>query len=706
MLQKDQLKKLRGVHTLLQQQRNLWQQHPRAFFTLADRFAEHSTEDISETEHANELRRIGQVKAWGCSAHASNEARFEHILEAAHVPAFHIPLCKNQRRNSIVLCKCHHFDFESAQEACSFAAHEPATMLSKYSLLEPIRLIVHSAQPKLARLAANMLVRYLDTDCMHRLVASPVNPDIKFKIALSELQQRQPRLAELLNFQIHELNHVARGALDAQRYNFDDLSAALNDADVHHMAAAGELAQLPKWLQGLPCTSALNEAASIEVSCHAPTKVYMMCLSQFSHPLSQLKPPHHVTGAHASAWKFETSAKLFVRYDGMQASTLTDAANSQLKFFKSAPSDCLVYSTILDEGLYKLDTNDKVYFFDTFRHVKQQRLQASKASVLCKFMQSDGVCSAGDCCEYSHAPPMYYSPEVPVYISCMLGQCQESICWSLHTRIACHKPLHIRKRLYIKHKGYGFFRARRRVLPAGVTAALILRLVCPNATKCQARALAACHHLPQRIYSGLMAKADDFDDEDPAAFVESGGYRFRTLYKHRHSRQSHVLESGALFYIGGAMRSEYGYRELPKGWEICPPDDISIATCAQYSWQCTALALADLQRHATLGCMCHGCLSCDASGSPRQPHSMGSAKVSRTGCGLHVDGTDVLIRRPLCNHARTPAPALTQAAPESKNTAVGDLAVLLARCCLERATPAQQLRIRDFLDANEKKQDE
>jgi hypothetical protein len=209
----------------------------------------------------------------------------------------------------------------------------------------------------------------------------------------------------------------------------------------------------------------------------------------------------------------------------------------------------------LSAGVYKLDTTDAIYFFDTHRHVKQQRLQAAGAAP-CRFMQSDGVCSAGDCCQYSHVPPTYYSPEVPVYILCMLRQCQRFIQSTLYTRITHQSPSLQLARLYIKHKGHGYFAARRRVLPAALVAALVARLVWPNATKCQARAVAACCQLPQRIYSGLMARADDFDDEDPAGYVERGGYRFRTLFKHTHSRQTHALGCGALFYVGGCMRSE------------------------------------------------------------------------------------------------------------------------------------------------------
>lgn len=157
------------------------------------------------------------------------------------------------------------------------------------------------------------------------------------------------------------------------------------------------------------------------------------------------------------------------------------------------------------------------------------------------------------------------------------------------------------------------------------------------------------------------------------------------------------------------MRSEFGYRELPRGWDVCPPDEVSVAVCAQYSWQCTALALADLQKHATQGCMCQKCLSCDASRTPRQPHTSGSAQVCRQGRGVHVSGTDVLIRRPLGVRASADDAAFQRKptlVPKRDGKAISDLAVLLARCCLKCATPQQQQHIRDFLERNEKAQGE
>ena len=207
-------------------------------------------------------------------------------------------------------------------------------------------------------------------------------------------------------------------------------------------------------------------------------------------------------------------------------------------------------------------------------------------------------------------------------------------------------------RSYSKHKGQrGYFQARRRVLGCGLTATLILRLLFPRYAKCRARALAATEHLPMQIYRGLMLQSDD---GDPSAFVDSHGYRFRTLFNHYHTRIEHVTDTGIVMYSGGSKISEYASKDLPDGWEVCPPDDVSIAVCTDYSWQGTGLMLSDGKKHATLGCCCAAC-ACGTK--PRRPHLQNNESelwsFSEDKCSnisnrrLIVRGADYLIRRPL-----------------------------------------------------------
>ena len=122
-------------------------------------------------------------------------------------------------------------------------------------------------------------------------------------------------------------------------------------------------------------------------------------------------------------------------------------------------------------------------------------------------------------------------------------------------------------------------------------------------------------------------------------------------------------------------------------------------------------------KHATLACVCEYCLCCVAAGTARQPHTNGGAIMQRSDRGLEVNGADVLIRRRTCahHHAAAPAaaapaaaaPAAAAPAPQSmaaggESMAASDLAELLARCCLERASPVQQQHIREFLDKKKK----
>jgi hypothetical protein len=271
--------------------------------------------------------------------------------------------------------------------------------------------------------------------------------------------------------------------------------------------------------------------------------------------------------------------------------------------------------------------------------------------------------------------------------------------------------------LHSKSKGHGVFAARQKILSSGLTQALIMKLVYPRPpnTRCKTQELAAIQLLPARVYSGLMVRADEFDDDDPGAYIERDGWRFRTLFKHRHSRETHVLESGALFHVGGAMRMEFGSRELGEGWEVCPPDDVSIAVCTQYSWQSPVLALGDRMRHATLACKCRVCAKQDSSQQPRQPHTDGYAsKMTIERRRVTVEGVDVLVRRRACRScvfvgvplAAAACAACSQskssvAPPAAAEDPVRDLANLLARCCLAQASPQQRGHIEEFLGKNQ-----
>ena len=112
-------------------------------------------------------------------------------------------------------------------------------------------------------------------------------------------------------------------------------------------------------------------------------------------------------------------------------------------------------------------------------------------------------------------------------------------------------------------------------------------------------------------------------------------------------------------------------------------------------------------KHATLACVCEYCLRCVAAGTAPQPHTNGGAIMQRSDRGLEVNGADVLIRRRTCAHHHDAAAAAAAAAPQSMAAggecmAASDLAELLARCCLERASPLQQQHIREFLDKKKK----
>jgi hypothetical protein len=722
-LEKEQENKVLMGDSMQHTLRAMRMAHPAVFFNFVDSCPKASAADIAAVrDNSAEMRSqqcvFREGAHFGYAWHSLQQhpgRTLAHAAETAHIDAsFYLPLSDNQRRTAQMLHDCHVFDLESAAAASRLAAHHPAMLLSQHSLLHPVASIMQQAVPEIAQLVTLMLVRHLHPDCLHRVLQSPLTPAVKCSAALSQLQQQRPQQAEMLSFM---MCNIGCGRPRVNSYDFGDICATLSDADVQCMAVAGELVQLPAWLQGLQCTSCVNEAADIQVTLTAPTKVYKLCLSAKSHP-PQLRTLAPWASEHrAPDWNFETSAKLFAQYDGLKCEKLCERDKSlasypelhmppvtipsELTFRKAQPQDCLVCSMTLDAGAYTLDSGDAVYFFDTHRHLNQRRLRSS--APLCKFMQQDGSCSAGDCCKFSHATPRFFTPEVPVYIAHMLLQCRRSIGASVHRRAADSIPHHLRARLYSKCKAQGFFAAHRRVLHAGLIASLVLRLICPNATKCQQRQRAAYQQLPLKIYSGLMLTATNFDDGDPRFYVDECGYRFKTLFNHRHSRQEHALASGALFFVGGAMNGEIGAREIPKGWELCPADDVSIAVCSRYAWQSAALVLGDGCNHATLGCLCQQCKMCALSQTPRKPHTLGCSSISIRGRIVQAGGFDVLIRRRLGGAAAPPAaaaPAPSKKSLTPEKQAVRDLADLLARCCLERADAQQRAQIQEYMDKN------
>jgi hypothetical protein len=599
-------------------------------------------------------------------------------------------LSSNECRNIEVLYTHHHFDIESAKLVLQVALHQPEILLLKYSLLQPIRQIMQQVQPHIAFIAANMLIRYLEPSYLQRLVESTLTPDVKFKVALSQLKQHQPKLAELLTFQLHELNRFsAIRPLHIDAYDFDDLSNILNQESVRDLAVAGEMFQLPVWLEGLPCTSTVNEAASLEVTCTAQTKVYKLCLDVSSFPQPLTRTLKYEPALAGPTWNIETCDSLFSRY--------------------GRTANCLVCSKVLGPGSYKLDSTDAIYFFDTHRHVKHQFLRTSVVS-LCKFMQRNGQCYEGDCCNYSHAPPRYFSPEISVYISNMMFHCQRNIRVALHQVAEVQIPLQLRLHLYSKINKHSYFAARRRVFSAGLVTKLILRLLCSNLLTFPVAHLAACVWLPKKIYSRLALKEkNDFDDDDTETFIEREGYRFRTLFKRKHSRHIYVRNSLALCHIGDEKCSESGFRMIPKGWEICPPDDISIAVCMQYLWQSHSIALRDRKKYATLGCSCDECIKRDLSQQPRVPHTSGFANIRIEGCNIEVQGVDILLRRRICAQPTSVSMKPTEgrrtsgasAAAQMTNHDVRELANFLARCSLARANLHEKERILNFLDRNQ-----
>jgi len=264
-----------------------------------------------------------------------------------------------------------------------------------------------------------------------------------------------------------------------------------------------------------------------------------------------------------------------------------------------------IFSTILQPGTHALDTSDAVYFFDTEHHARQKLLQSSGVA-LCAHFQRSGTCCAGDRCTYSHIPPLFFNPDIPVYIGHMLLQCRKQLCAKLCLPIV--KSMNVihshRSKLHSKHSDTShWFPARRRVHCSALLAELALRLMGPASYRqgnCKAVDEAVAHALPLRVYRGLRWRAADVDN-NPYAFIEHKGYVFRTLSNRMHSQYQLRLDSGAIFFVWGRQYEgdKHVSRELPMGYEICPPDAASIDACSMYEWQSWSLTLGDGRAYRT-----------------------------------------------------------------------------------------------------------
>lgn len=411
-------------------------------------------------------------------------------------------------------------------------------------------------------------------------------------------------------------------------------SPALSDCSNRRFVAAGELKNIPVWLQGLTCTTSFRTSGSITISCNLPTKVYKLCLSKGSRPDALKDAPRCIS---ESEWKLETMGNMYKpSMHGLHKPNRDTEQN-------------LVCSMMLDPGSYSLDAAEAVYFFDTSRFLQQRALRA-RGTQLCTCMQRDGFCSRGDLCNYAHTMPGRFSPEVPVYIGCVYERCRDSICASLRLPVPEQTPF-LRARLYSKHQGHGHFQARRRVIGPGLMAFLINGLLFANGTKHKSLARAASHYLPMQIYRRLMVKSDNYDDDDASTYIELQGYRFRTLSKRQHTPSEHASNTlypvGSMTCAGGTRVQAFRFDVVPYGWEVCPPDEVSIAVCTNYSWQRAGLMLSDGREHATLDCSCTTCML--SSQPTRRPHLRATKAYSTKIANGHMagaEGVDVLLRRP------------------------------------------------------------
>ena len=509
-----------------------------------------------------------------------------------------------------------------------------------------LRIITAQCQPQLASRLANTFFLRFEPEYLDRLIQSTLTTDMKFTIALSEFDKRYPKEAEVLKFQMEysackiigkaaatggsqcaDMPQATRkqglqfiNAIDPKNpveptprepNGNDVLSEAMRDAFASGAAVVGALGPLPVWLQGLPCTSALDEDSLIHVTCRVPMKVYMLAVGPRCLETGNKQPKQH-SGCGAFVWKSEgTETAGFVGAKHIWPEISEQVCKDPLGFSqqsiglqqfslrtsRAAIQNCDVFATMLQPGVtHALDTSDALYFFDTEHHVRQAQLKASGAA-LCARMQRTGSCNEGDRCNFSHVPPLFFNPEIPFYIGHVLLQCRKQLCAKLcmpngNSENMIHR---MRNHLYTKHLETSWFRARRRVHFPALIAALVLRLLRSasgrdgNSRRVETTAALA---IPLRVYRGLRARAADVDD-NAFAFVEHGGYVFRTLSNRTHSQNMSWLESGVAchYWEGDEYRSVT--RELPLGYEVAPPDAASIDVCTQFEWQSLALMLGD-----------------------------------------------------------------------------------------------------------------
>ena len=179
----------------------------------------------------------------------------------------------------------------------------------------------------------------------------------------------------------------------------------------------GKLENLPEWLEGLSCTLLHRKTGIVNVTSVVPTKVYKMCLSKASRPKELMNAPRYMD---KSEWKFESLDRLY-------RPILSHIYRPYVHNVPEHDLKNMVCSKILQPGSHALDETDALYFFDTSRFL-QQHDAVTHGAELCMFMQQDGFCHKGDCCKFSHAMPVHFNPEVPVYVAYMHEQCRSSIC--------------------------------------------------------------------------------------------------------------------------------------------------------------------------------------------------------------------------------------------------------------------------------------
>ena len=568
--------------------------------------------------------------------------------------------------------------------------------------LSAIRSIMLQCEPQFASRLANTFFLRFEPEYLDRLIQSPLTYDMKFKIALSELEKRSPNEAEILKFHMEYCRSActqkgraaAPGGGSCIAMSIGDskqvLSEAMRDPFVSCAAFSGALGRLPVWLQGLPCTTAVNEDGPIHVTCRVPTKVYMLSIGPQSvnnRKHSACAPAWTSSGTETCAflpakyiWS-EISEQFYMNPFGSSRKTIelapklqaigdwveslkdmkyrSDWEKSKLRhnvfsgnLFDSSSacdgdvqiltSSVDIFSTILQPGTHALDTSDAVYFFDTEHHARQKLLQSSGVA-LCAHFQRSGTCCAGDRCTYSHIPPLFFNPDIPVYIGHMLLQCRKQLCAKLCLPIV--KSMNVihshRSKLHSKHSDTShWFPARRRVHCSALLAELALRLMGPASYRqgnCKAVDEAVAHALPLRVYRGLRWRAADVDN-NPYAFIEHKGYVFRTLSNRMHSQYKLRLDSGATFFVWGRQYEgdKHVSRELPMGYEICPPDAASIDACSMYEWQSWSLTLGDGRAYST---------DVEPMDDPRLPLKDFCADLKVEGRVVTVERGDVLIRR-------------------------------------------------------------